>query len=432
MQAKLQAPVHIAVRWHLLVQLALVAAAFLFYSVALNNGFWHAEDFRSLSAGKRIAESPGEIFSLDAAERHHPVPLAVFALAVKFFGFEPQGYYATNLIVHGLNACLVYWLVLAFLPDLRIAILSGVLFAFGVGSYGKAVLFAGGLENLLITSLYLGILNLYIRNDRWQGGRILSWSYLAVVLLFLLTSYAKPTAFSLVAGLIAYKAFFRDERAGRTIFTPNLVILVLAALGFWILRQMTGVVDFSQAMAGQGVWEFTRNYLGNLVNYLIHMFFPIHVSRLVEAGHPIVRWVYSMAPVLRVIIGLFAVSYAIFGFVFGNRTIRFFLAYTLITLLPFCIYQFPEDWLNIRYLYQTAIGFCFIMASGTVLSMDLLYRRRWRRFVPYAVPLAFVAMSAFITERLDVKYERESQTPQSRENLRILLDGGDPTTFTGP
>lgn len=422
----------ISMRRHLLVQFALLAAAFAFYSAALDNDFWHAEDFRFLSEAKKIADNPGELLRLDAAERHHPVPLAMFALEVKLFGFEPRGYYVVNLLIHGLNACLVYWLVLAFLPDLRIAILSGALFAFGVGSYGKAVLFAGGLENLLITSLYLAILNLYIRNDRWQSGRVMSWSYLAVLLLFLVTTYAKATAFSLIVGLMAYKAFFRDERDGRRVFTPNLVILILGALGFWVLRELTGVVDFSQAMAGQDPWAFTRNYTHNFLNYLIHMFFPIHVSRLVEAGHPIVRSIYAMAPVLRVIIGLFAVSYAIFGFVFGNRTIRFFLAYTFISLLPYCAFQFPEDWLNIRYLYQVAIGFCFIMASGTVLSMDLLHRRRWRRFLPFVVPLAFVGLSAFITERLDVKYERESRSQQSRENLQILLDGGDPTAISGP
>ena len=116
-------------------------------------------------------------------------------------------------------------------------------------------------------------------------------------------------------------------------------------------------------------------------------------------------------------------SYALFGFVFGNRTIRFFLSWTFISLLPFCAIQFPADWLNIRYLYQVSIGFCFILAAGTVLSTDLLHRRRWRRYYPYLVPLLFVSLSAFIATTLDEKYEYDGQSEVAVQNQRDLEAG---------
>lgn len=416
---------------HAAVFVALVAASFIFYGHALDNSFWHAEDFRFLANAKRIAESPAQLFELDAAERHHPLPLAVFAGLYRVFELEPAGYFATNLFVHGINAFLVFGLVLAFLPDRRIALLAGTLFVCGVGSYGKAVLFVGGLENLIITSLYLSIFNLYVRNDRWEDGRIFSIRYVAVLLLFLLVSYAKPTTFSLVMGLLAYKLFFRGERSGRRFWAPNLSILLIGALAFWAARQLGGVVDFSHVMAGRSPWEFAKSYTMNMVNYLIHMFFPIHVSRLVAASHPVVRIVYDLAPLLRVLIGLFAVSYALFGFVFGNRTIRFFLAFTFISLLPYCAIRFPADWLNIRYLYQVSIGFCYVMAAGTVLSMDLLHRRRWRRFLPYVVPLGFVVLSHLIGVRLTWKYEREAEYPITRQYLEAV-ERGDPNPLDLP
>lgn len=401
-----------------------MGTSLLFYMPILDNGFWHGEDFHMLGEAREVADDPSSLIRIDVAERHHPVTLAVFALESKLFDLDARGYYLFNLLVHGLNAGLVYWLVLAFLPDRRIATLSGALFVLGVGSYGKAVMFAAGMENLFITLLYLAILNLYVRNDRHHAGKIISFRYLLVFLLFLVTSYAKPTAFSLVAGLIAYKIFFRDERAGRRILTPNLYILILAALGFWLLRERTGVVDYSHALAGKSLWSFSKNYVTNFINYLIHMFFPIHVSQLVETGNPAVRLIYAMAPILRIVIGLFAVSYAAFGFVFGNRTIRFFLAWTFISLLPYCVIQFPADWLNIRYLYQVAIGFCFIMSAGTVLSMDLLHRRRWRRFLPYLVPLLFVWLSAFIMRGLDRKYQSEASGAIAQESMRQLREEG--------
>jgi hypothetical protein len=407
-------------RQNAIVFLAMLAASLLFYGMALDNDFWHPEDFRLLGEAQTVLHDPSMLLSTDASENYHPFPLAIFSAQYRIFGMNPMGYYAFNLVLHAFNAFLVYFLVLAFIPDKRIATLSSSLFVLGVGSYGKAVLFVGGMENLLLTMLYLGILNLYIRNDRYEDGRVLSPRYFLVLFLFLLASYAQPTAFSLIMGLFAYKLFFSGERGGRNILAPNLIILVAAAVSFWILRELTGVVSVSSGLAGRDPWDFTTSFVKNMVSYLIHMFFPIHVSHLVATSHPVVRAIYSVAPVIRVIIGIFLISYSAFGFVFGNRTIRFFLAWTFISVLPFCALQLPEDWLNIRYLYQVSVGFCFILASGTVLSMDLLYRRRWRRFVPYLAPLIFVVLSAFINTRLDAKYETAVGEPNAVESRAAL------------
>jgi hypothetical protein len=290
----------------------------------------------------------------------------------------------------------------------------------GVGSYGKAVMFMAGAENLLITLLYLLILNLYIRNDIWQHGRVLTWRYILVLLLFLVTSFAKPTAFSLVLVLLAYKVFLRSERGpGRALIEPNLVILVMGALAFWVVRELTGVVDFRLGAAGRNPVEFTVGFARNMVMYIIHMFFPIHFSRLVT-DHPLVWTVYKAAPVIRFLIGLSILSYGLFGFIFGNRTIRFFIAYMIISLLPYAAIEVPQDWLNIRYLYQVAIGFVFLMSSGTILSMDLLHRAGRKKYFPFLIPLAFVLMSGYITTQLDTKYENDGRSEAAQQNLRDL------------
>lgn len=407
-------------RQHLAAMTLLLALSFGFYGQALNNPYWHNEDFGVLYTAQSVSADPSQLLRVNALERHHPVPLALFLLEYRAFGLEPQGYYAVNLLLNGLNAFLVYWLVVALMPDRRIAWLSGILFAVGVGSYGKAVMFMAGAENLLITLLYLLILNLYIRNDIWQHGRVLTWRYILVLLLFLLASFAKPTAFSLVLVLLAYKIFLRSERGpGRALLEPNLVILVMGALAFWVVRELTGVVDFRLGAAGRNPISFTAGFAKNMVMYIIHMFFPIHFSRLVT-DHPIVRAVYQAAPVIRFLIGLSILSYGLFGFVFGNRIIRFFIAYTLISLLPYAAIQAPQDWLNIRYLYQVAIGFVFLMSAGTVLSMDLLHRAGRKRFLPFVIPLAFVLLSGYITTQLDTKYELDGRSEAAQKNLRDL------------
>lgn len=412
-------PPGVRARWNLSVLTLTLALSFLFYGRALDNPFWHTEDFEVIRTVERLSADPAQLLQLDVIERHHPVPLALFLLEYRQFGTDPRGWYAVNLVLHGINAFLVYWLVTALLWDRRIAVLSGVLFALGVGSYGKAVLFVAGAENLLIATLYLLILNLYVRNDLFGGGKVLSPRYALVLLLFLLVSFAKPTAFALVGGLLAYKVFFRGERGERRpILDAQMLVLLCGALAFWAVRQLSGVVDFNSGSAGSNPIEFTANFVSNLISYMVHMFFPIHVSRLVETSNPLVQMVYAIAPVVRFVIGLSVVSYSLFGFVFGNKTIRFFLAWTFISILPYCAVKFPADWLNIRYLYLVSVGFVFVMASGTMLSTDLLHRRKWRRWIPLVVPMVFVLLSAYITERLDAKYEAEGMSVEQYDARR--------------
>ncbi len=75
-------------------------------------------------------------------------------------------------------------------------------------------------------------------------------------------------------------------------------------------------------------------------------------------------------------------------------------------MTPFCFFNFPSDWFNIRYLYLVSVGFVMILASGTALAAGLLYEKAWRRFIPYLVPLLFVFLSQFIIQHLDSNYER--------------------------
>jgi hypothetical protein len=138
-----------------------------------------------------------------------------------------------------------------------------------------------------------------------------------------------------------------------------------------------------------------------------------------------VQFVYKLATEIRVLIFFCIVSYSVFGFVFGNRVIRFFIAWTYITVTPFCFFRWPADWLNIRYLYLVSVGFTMILASATVLGSRLLAHHRVRRFVPYSIPLAFLLLSQFVVYKLDSNYERQARAKRldtAKETLERALD----------
>jgi hypothetical protein len=378
----------------------LFGASVLFFSSVRNNTFWQYGDFLLLHQAMAIKQSWREIFTQAPGQPFQPFIKLIFYLEFSAFGLETWKYYLFNIFVHSVNAYLVYFLVFTLLKDHAIAILSSLLFAFAVGNYGKAVMVVSGIGDLIITLLTLLTLLLYFKNELEKGGRASSTWFVATMLVFVLGLLTKATSFSILGCMFAFNVFFKRE-TGKAVFHRNFVILGVVALvaliaKFSLLPDMT---------ATQNLDLIGFTFFRNLGSYLVRMVFPIHVSSLVTDSGPLVRFAYKAATEIRLITFLCILSYSVFGFIFGNRTIRFFISWTYITVLPFCFFKFPSDWLNIRYLYLVSIGFTMILASGTVLASRLLYQKAWRRFIPYAMPLFFVLLSQFIISHLDSNYE---------------------------
>jgi hypothetical protein len=310
------------------------------------------------------------------------------------------------VVVHSINAFLVYFLVRTLLKDRTIAVLSGLLFEFAVGNYGKSVMTASGISDLVITALTLLTMIFYVKNELEERGEIWRRNFVLCLVFFTLSLLSKTTTFSLLGLMLAFNLFFR-EQTGRKILDRNLVLfsvfaLVVLAAKLAIQREIPGSADLVITS-----WSIPRNFAA----YLVRMVFPIHASSLVTHAGPLVRFIYEFATAIRVIILLCIISYSVFGFVFGNRVIRFFIAWTYIMVTPFCFFRFPSDWLDIRFLYLVSVGFQMILASGTVLAARLLYQRPWRRWLPYLVPATFVALSYFVVVQLDENYERKADAP---------------------
>jgi hypothetical protein len=185
--------------------------------------------------------------------------------------------------------------------------------------------------------------------------------------------------------------------------------LVLATVA-WIVGLVLGV--------GRGPSGIdTAAFLRNLPGYLVLMVFPLHQSQLLETAPPLVRAVYSAAPVIRVLAGLAILSYSLFGFVFGSRALRFYIAWMYVMIVPFAFLRFPADWLNLRFLYVVSLGFCVLLTTGTLYGFKLLSHRRLRRFVPFVVPVAYVVLTALLVHTLDTKNEHLARAPETRSRL---------------
>lgn len=408
--------------YNVVILVACVACSFAFFHLSLDNGFWHTDDYAYLSHNLHMTESSKlALFDSEPPYKFQPLVYGTSYWLFHRFGFEPRGYFLFNILVHALNSFLVYLLVRILLRDRAIALLSALLFVCTVGSYGKTVMLASGLEDLMITTMTLLTMVCYFRNELSAGGRTWSPWFLAALVFFVGSMFTRSTSFAILGAFLAFNYFFRRD-TGRRVIGRNFVILaVIAAAALLVKTRVFHYAPQLYATESPGFLKTLLYAAKNVISYIVRMIFPIHTSHLVADAGIAVRFVYGFATAIRILIALTVVSYSFFGFIFGNHTIRFFIAWTYLMVLPFAFFQFPGDWLNIRHLYLVSIGFIMVISAGAVYCSRLIAHHRWRRWAPFVVPLFFVVLSRFIVLQLDRSYEAKAADPNQAQYRETIV-----------
>lgn len=416
---------------NLIVLLGLVALGYLFFGLTLNNEFWHGDDFISLERSIQLLDDPLAAFDSQVPFKFQPLVYGIYYMLFRTFHFEARGYFIFNILLHGLNSFFVYILVYTLLKDRTVALVSGLLFVFTVGSYGKSVMIVSGLEDLIITTFTLLTMIFYFKNELEAGGRMLTPWFALALILFMACMLTRSTSFSILGAFFAFNYFFHEE-SKRRLFSMNFLILLAIAVSALVVK--TKVFHYFPIVFPRNAnpASFVFYTLKSIISYIVRMIFPIHTSHLVAESGPAVRFVFRFATAIRIFSALTVISYSFFGFVFGNRTIRFFIAWTYIMVLPFSFFRFPSDWLNIRHLYIVSVGFVLVISSGSVYCSRLIARHRWKRLVPLVVPIFFILLARFIITQLDHSYESKAagrDAAELREELAqkypfVLNEGG--------
>lgn len=408
------------VRIHLIMLFGLQALVFVTYRHALSLPLWSPVDFQTIDEARLLGVDPAVLARHVGSLFSQPLLQLAFMAEYRLFGIDPAGYMAVNVSLHGLNAFVLYLLVNMLFHRSGMAIPAAVLFAMSVGHYGKALLSIAGLEALLLGFLYLLIVFSLIRADFKHGGRMTSPWYLLGLVLVGLAGLTKPALFSILLALIAFKFFFYRERGGRAIFPRSLLLLVVVGFLFAAAKEMWGYrnpgpdepVGFLRS-----VWlsfKTTFRYLNLLV-------FPMQDSKMLESSHPLVRFFYDWRLPIRTLVSLGIVSFSFFGIIFGSRPLRFFIAWTVITVVPFAVTNSAGHWLNLQYLYMAAAGFCVIIAAGATGCSGLLAAHRWKRLTPWIAPMLLVIMAQTLNVWLCEKNRRQGESPAVRA-LQSMLE----------
>jgi len=190
----------------------IVVMVFIAYSPAIHGGFiWDDEEYVSKNELLTAPDGLKRIwFSTDSPSQYFPLVYTSFRIEHAIWGLETTGYHVTNIVLHILNALLV-WLILRRL-SIKGAWLAAAIFALHP-VHVESVAWITERKNVLSTFFYL------LTVLSWMRFREKSdWKFYGLALLTcLLALFAKTTACTIPVALLLV-SWIRRERIGRREF----------------------------------------------------------------------------------------------------------------------------------------------------------------------------------------------------------------------
>ena len=304
-------------------------------------------------------------FSLHRQSQYFPLTFTTLRLEHMLWGLNPVGYHAVNVLLHGVNACLV-WVVLR-----RLA-LPGAWWAAAIWALHpvnvESVAWVTELKNTQSTLFSLLALLAWLKFTETATAR--PWAFYALSLfLYSLALFSKTTACTLPAAMLLV-AWLREKAfPWRRIVqvVPFLALgLALGLLSIWWERHLGNYQD----EVGQSLDALERLLLAahSLWFYVTKLVWPAQLT----FSYP--RWQVDASDWLQYVAVIAWAAAAVFLWwrrnVWGPGPIIAvaFFAATLSPLLGFVpLYTFRFSWVADHYQYVASIGLIALAAgAGTV------------------------------------------------------------------
>jgi hypothetical protein len=319
---------------------------------------------------------------------YRPLVYVTYALEYHFFGLNYFNYNLDNVILHVLNAWLVFLLALLLLCDRRTAFLTAFLFAIHPVHW-EAVGNVSGRAILLCAFFVLSGLVFFLKYVRERKPGLLVGS----VICYAAGLLSKESAGVLVLTAAVYW-FLVERKPWRSagVFLPFLGV----AAGYFGIRQALGIVKMFIWPTPYDMALGFVSFLNGILSYIRLFFFPLDL-RFDRA-----QWIYtSMSePGFWVTIA----AYALTGILVW-RWWRRWSALTLFCLVWFFIELFPVSQIVTSIgVYPGAISlaehFVYVAIVPVLILMvrggEELYRRAVEKKVASPKPLQFAFAGAFV------------------------------------
>ena len=329
---------------HALVVIGLAIVIFAIYSHVLSFGFLTWDNYADILRNERVSQHSISAFRnifFDVLVLYYtPLTLLSWNIEHLIFGFQPAVFHLDNILLHLLNAVLVYVICVRHSKRLWVGILAALLFSIHPLNV-EVVAWLSTRKHLLGTAFALLTLITYQSKT--------TTSYLLSIAFFVAALASSVTSIGIVLVLLLInKNLFR-------VFPFALVALMFGAIGFGT----EGVYD---RVVSIPIILFI--YCKGILLMLWHFIWPFNLSPIYSQSLPVIWW--SPVSILVVVVG--ALLLALFVRFRKKLKIAYLpLSFFVLMVIPLVFAIQKEDGLFItqdRYAYLPTIGLLYLIAVG--------------------------------------------------------------------
>jgi protein O-mannosyl-transferase len=332
---------------------------------AFDNEFTNWDDAGYVSENMLIRnlswEGISKIFALDTFVQgnYHPLTIFTYALEYHFFELDPWIYHTTNIVLHVVNALLVFRLVMLLTGKPVAAGITAILF--GVHPmHVESVAWVSERKDVLYTCFYLLGLIAYTRYVKAAADK--TKYYVLALVSFLLSLLSKGQAVSLPVVFLLVDYFTGRELKWR---------LLLEKIPFFLLSVAFGVLAViaqksSDAIQSNLIFSFGERLLFasyGMLMYLVKLVIPFKLSCFypypVKNNDALPSYFY-LCPVLA---GL--LFYLVYRTLKHTKVVVFGFLFFLVTIaLVLQVLAVGSTIMSDRYSYVPYIGIFFVIGYG--------------------------------------------------------------------
>jgi hypothetical protein len=386
----------------LLLSFLLVAATLALYSPVNHHPFLNYDDDEYVTDNAHVkaglsGDTVAWAFTSYDAANWHPLTWLSHALDYQLFQLDPGGHHDANLLLHGLNVALLFWVLWQATGYAGRSLMVAALFALHPINV-ESVVWVAERKNLLSLLFFLLALGAY----RWYASQPRVGRYAAVTLFYVLGLMSKPQVITLPFLLLLWdywplrRMAVREEKAtdanGPDAILPqrSFAWLVKEKIPLFVLSASSAVITMRAQRLGGGINPdsalLTRlaNAIVSYARYLGEAFWPTRLAPIYPYPvGPFKAWEVAVAALLLAAITALAIA---------GRRHRYLLVgwfWFLGTLVPMIgLVQVGRQAMADRYAYLPFVGLFIVICWGV---------SDWarQRHVPIGKPVSALASCWF-------------------------------------
>ena len=219
---------------------------------------------------------------------YRPLLIGSFIADYQLWGLHPFGYHFSNVLLHALNACMVYLLAFSLFKERTVAFIAGVLFATHP-IQTEAVAWISGRNDVLLTFFSLLTIILYLRWRSSLRGKERSLTYLGFLVSYCCVLLTKESGIIVLVLIMLVDYFFRAALPGplqgrRKVYLPLIVITLL-----YFSARMGVLGSSGIETGGQGFIPLFLGMTGTYTYYCKMLLLP-----LVQSASPVLPSLTSL------------------------------------------------------------------------------------------------------------------------------------------